>query len=351
MVFFLWYQWTQAGSLRYLSHSRSNVTRRQPLLNVDIDVSTSEPVLCRRRPILISSQSHRRRRRWLKDDEVEIPLDETNTLPIDDISTVLSDVIPSDNATLDIKHTVIAADEEILLSTDTNLEQSTEKQVVLTTLDSTIDANVTEGERLVTNQSNDNQTISDDLTTIESTSKFESTNILCQFLLFVDDNQTEISVMDEASMMNVSMPNTAITLLDYTATFPAAVDANETSTDSPTEIIQEDTTIINNESVNSTTISNETIDNIPQNSTEVTDQGTADTTMVSDIIQNDASTIVDGGDEYSNETTPFVSTTTVKPVCDQSCQCLRKCHYGFEIINGTCQCDEPCKVSFNYNTL
>lgn len=288
-------------------------------MNVDSDVSTSEPVLCRRRPILISSQSHRRRR-WLKDDEVEIPLDQTNTL---------SDAIPSDNATLDIKHTVMAMDEEIFESNDTNTEQSTEKEIVLTTMDSMVDVNVTETAKSLSTD--------DEFTTIESISKCESIHILCQSLFFVEENQTDISVTDEASI-----PNTTLILSDDTSTFPFAIDTNETSTDSPTEVVQEDTTTINTGDVNSTTI-----DNISQNHTEVsdtstmisednTDQSIVDTTMVSIV------------DEYSNETTQFVSTTTAKPICDQSCQCLRKCHYGFEIINGTCQCDEPCKVSFNH---
>lgn len=149
------------------------------------------------------------------------------------------------------------------------------------------------------------------------------------------------------------MANTAITLLDYTVPFAATIDTDQVSTDSPTEILQENSTITYNASDNSTTISNEElIDNttMNQNGTEVTDQVIDESTIVSDVVQNDTSTVIDEDGESSNETTTLTPTKPAKPICDQSCQCLRKCHYGFEIVNGTCQCDEPCKVSYKSKT-
>ena len=310
--------------------------RPPPAWIVDMDVTTSEPVLCRRRPILISNK--RRRKRWLKDDdEDEIALDDTemtpsaNTFSIDDTSTILSDAISSDNiTTLEIKHSVIPTDEEILISTTTNIEQSS-----FTTADPMVDGNVTESDRISTNELNVHQT------TISN--EMNDTII---------DDLTEIPVTEQTSTMDTSILNTAITLLDYTAPFAATIDTDQIFTDSLTEILQENTTIsdIDNTAGNytegidsmldNTTMSSET----SQNGTEVvTDQDVDQSTTASEVTQYDTSTnVIDDEDEYSNETTTLAPT---KPICDQSCQCLRKCHYGFEIINGTCQCDEPCKVS------
>jgi hypothetical protein len=47
----------------------------------------------------------------------------------------------------------------------------------------------------------------------------------------------------------------------------------------------------------------------------------------------------------SNETSILSSKSISIPICDHSCQCLKECPYGFEILNDTCLCNPPCKVS------
>ncbi len=170
--------------------------------------------------------------------------------------------------------------------------------------------------------------------------------------------------------------DTAIIILNYTTIPPVTINASQTSNDSKTEILLENSTTITSEYVDVTTVLVETqnhtnvtnqeidmttivsdkaenqtvvIDNstMPSdavgNKTEVTDQQIDSITTVSDLTQNETSTAVDDNNEYSNETTDSLPE---KPICDESCQCLRKCPYGFEIVNNICQCDPPCAVSF-----
>jgi hypothetical protein len=136
--------------------------------------------------------------------------------------------------------------------------------------------------------------------------------------------------------MNEFKQDTTIILLDYTTIPPTTTNDNQTSIDSEPETISEYNTTVIHEDLN-TTISL----NVTQSDTTSIQEGIDDTTMVSDITQNDTSTIVYDEDE----TISFLPETTRKPICDRSCQCLKECPYGFEIINNTCQCDPPCKVS------
>lgn len=144
--------------------------------------------------------------------------------------------------------------------------------------------------------------------------------------------------------MHESKQDTAIILLDYTTIPPITIDANQTSTDSKPEILLEYNTTIANEVVNVTTVLDEIQNTM---TTEVADQGIDTITTLSDVTQNETSTVIFDDNEYSNETLSLLPTTTAKPICDQSCQCSRKCPYGFEILNNTCQCDPPCTVSFS----
>ncbi len=84
---------------------------------------------------------------------------------------------------------------------------------------------------------------------------------------------------------------------------------------------------------------------VTQSDTTSIQEGIDNITMISDVTQSETSAISNDEDEYSNETISFVSTTTAKPVCDRSCQCLKECPYGFEIVKNVCQCNPPCKVS------
>ncbi len=423
--------------------------RRHTPFIINNEVTTSEPVLSRRRPQLVSNG---RRRRWFKaedNDEVEIPIDETNieqltsTFTVDNESIVLSDNISSFNSTVaEIKHpllrkdlveinqtdelTTVAMNEEISENNNTNIEQA-ENVFPLTTSNETIAINSTEAEILPTNvtdvnqeiSSEKNETITDNLANIETISKFHYLQSIFLFFFFciLKDNETETASIPISINQTIEEPSTvsqtellttnqykqdtAIIPLDYTTIPPATADDSQISTDSKTEIVPEYNTTIVVDVINTTTTLVETqndsaliqegidtttilldttqndsasiqegIDNTTilldttQNNLEITIeriekittildvkqntiQGIEDTTMISDVIQDDISTVVFEEDEYSNETVTFLPTTTGKPICDQSCQCFKKCPYGFEINNDTCQCNPPCKVSSN----
>jgi hypothetical protein len=64
-----------------------------------------------------------------------------------------------------------------------------------------------------------------------------------------------------------------------------------------------------------------------------------------DINLNETELIFIETNSNSNETSILSSKSISIPICDHSCQCLKECPYGFEIVNDTCSCNPPCKVS------
>jgi len=133
--------------------------------------------------------------------------------------------------------------------------------------------------------------------------------------------------------MKEFQPDTAIILLDYTTHPPVITDDNQTLIDSETQSISEYNTTVIDEIINTTTVLN-----VTQSDTTSIQEGIA-------VTLSETSTLVNDDDEYSNETESFSPKTTAKPICDRSCQCLKECPYGFEIVKDVCQCDPPCKVS------
>ena len=344
---------------------------------MDAEISTPEPVLFRRRPSLLSSE---RQRRWTEDDEEEIPID-NQSIAVSDETSLLNSTIVAVKPVLLRKDldglTEMVINEAIAGNNDTNTEPSMESVFPSTTSNEIFDTNSTESEISSANSTAVNEGIFINQTMEETSTTFER----------------------ESSTIDQSKQDTAIILLDYTTVLSATNDVNQTSVDFATEIPSEYNATMVDESVNSTigldetrnntdiadpvfedstftsdaaennteAIGNSTIaldvvqndtettdqgtntstvisDTIPS-VTEVTDEGTGETTTVLDVTQNDTSASVDEEEEYSNETTSSSPTKPAKPICDQSCQCSKKCPYGFEIINETCQCDPPCKVS------
>jgi len=204
---------------------------------------------------------------------------------------------------------------------------STESEIVFT--------NVTDANQLISDERNESVTDAmDNLITSQIISKFYSIKSESLFLFFVlsKGNETETTSIPmsinqetstifqaEFSTMNVSEEDATVIHLDYTTILSSTTtDDNQTSFNSETNIISE----------YNTTITAEEIDN---------------TTIISTNITSE--------DEYSNDTISFVTETIEKPLCDLSCQCSKECPYGFEILNDTCECDPPCKVSYKRRTI
>ncbi|CAF3371574.1 unnamed protein product [Rotaria sp. Silwood1] len=423
--------YVNTASLRsYLySSSKWSLDRRHSPSIVDNELTTSESVLSRRRPLLLSSE---RRKRWTKEednDEVEIPIDETNieqissTTTIDNESTVLrnnsNDIFSFDSTTvieqlntsissvnvdenstinsttIEIKYpllrqdsieinetnvlTTISTNDDILQNNKTDIEQSIENNYnsttinnifPLTTSNEIIDINSTESETLSTNVTDINQVVSnesatntiDNLTTIEIISKFYNETETSSIPISVNQTIEETSSVSQIELSTVTKleSDTSAIFLNYTTILPDETDDNQTLIDSGTTIVSEYNTTIIDESIDTTIIINATQNNITsidegitmttiisdivKNVTTISDQEIGDTTVTSEVTQDDTSTIItDDDEEYSNETIVSLPETTVKPICDLSCLCSQECPYGFEIIDKKCQCDPPCK--------
>lgn len=129
--------------------------RQNPLLAVDNEVITPEPVLFRRRPPLNSNE---RQRRWSIDrdeDEIEVPIDENSQSTVTEIINPLlrQDVIEI-NQTDEL--TTILANEEI--SNNTNIEQNENstsiENIILSTTSIDINStNITEINQEISNES------------------------------------------------------------------------------------------------------------------------------------------------------------------------------------------------------
>jgi len=87
------------------------------------------------------------------------------------------------------------------------------------------------------------------------------------------------------------------------------------------------------------TISNESIinSNISQKDAIIT--------IDQEISMNDTGIILIETIQNSTESSFVWSKSSTIPICDSSCLCSKECPYGFEILNDTCLCDPPCKVS------
>ena len=137
----------------------------------------------------------------------------------------------------------------------------------------------------------------------------------------------------------IAMDLETIILSDYNSTIS---DDDNVDTTITLDTVPNDTTFMQDEITDTAIISNNT-----QNDTTVNNQDIDDTmTIVSeDLIQNSTSIMIIDENEYPIERRSSVPTTMVKLSCDLQCQCTQKCPYGYEIINDTCECDSPCKVS------
>ena len=118
----------------------------------------------------------------------------------------------------------------------------------------------------------------------------------------------------------------------------------ETSSSLPDILLDSTTSSFNVTADNETFVDSTVFEDF--NSTLADDESFASTNATiiegeTDVTQN--STIID--EEYSNETISIPDKTQPAPICDQSCQCGRKCPHGFEIIGDECKCDPPCKVN------
>ncbi|CAF4399134.1 unnamed protein product [Rotaria socialis] len=179
----------------------------------------------------------------------------------------------------------------------------------------------------------------------------------------ISTNQTleETSMISQLELSTAakSESDTSVAVSDYMTIIPGGTNDNQASIDSAATTIasghnttgidenKDDTTIIFHGTQNETISAEEGITTVAASTSDaaknVNGQETGDTTVLSEITENDASTMITDQDEYSNETINSLPQTTATPICDFSCQCSKQCPYGFEVMDDKCQCDPPCK--------
>ncbi|CAF3044509.1 unnamed protein product [Rotaria sp. Silwood2] len=62
-----------------------------------------------------------------------------------------------------------------------------------------------------------------------------------------------------------------------------------------------------------------------------------------DMNMNNTKLIIDDINQNFNETFVLSLKSINTSICDRSCQCLKQCPYGFEILNDTCVCQPSCQ--------
>ncbi|CAF1265438.1 unnamed protein product [Rotaria sordida] len=361
------------ASLRsYLySFSKSSLDNRYHPSIVDNELTTSEPILSRRRPLLSSNE---RRKRWTKEednDEVEIPIDETNieqmisTTTIDNKSIVLrnnsNDIFSFDstmnieqsninnsqinfdeNSTIistitEIKYpllrqdlieinetnelTTISINDDILQNNKTDIEQSIENNDNLTTITNIFplttsneitDISSTESETLSTNVTDINQVISNESAadTIDNLTTIEIiSNETETSSIPISINQTveETSIISQTELSTITEFESDPSTILLNYTTILPEETNDNQT-----LIDSGTTIV---SEYNTTVIDESIDttiitNATQNDTTFVEEGITSITTILDVLKN-VTTITDQGIDDDTTMTSEVTQTDI----------------------------------------
>ena len=196
---------------------------------------------------------------------------------------------------------------------------------------------------------------STDLTTMESSLE-ENTTIVYPLLRqdLIELNQTTVSVLENVSEENRTETN------EISSALTESMDLNQTIR-IESELTTTESSVFSSQNTDqvelTTTITTTTIEINSTISSDFNDTfsiPTSDEWIIhSNITQKDAFIINE--EIYTNDTEPIpfesnetsiISSKSLSiPICDQSCQCLKECPYGFEILNDTCLCNPPCQVS------
>ena len=283
----------------------------------------------------------KRLRRWTingDNDEVEIPLNDSvlSVNNSDDNSSVTETVdfqihmttaeIQSDENTtmkypllrLDLTElndqTTMSIIDEVLQDNKTNTNNTPVSSTVFnevininSTMSETFVANITDIDQVVITDKN--ESITDNLST-----GFESSSSSVAIILKQITDQVE--------------PASTIIPSDHTTMSYNATEDNQTN--GWGLLFNDKTETISFNDLSTITLDNETISN-------------------SNISQKDAIIIVNQEIPVNDtgmiiiEESPILSSTI--PICDFTCLCSKECPYGFEILNDTCLCNPPCKVS------
>ncbi|UJR31029.1 hypothetical protein I4U23_018538 [Adineta vaga] len=249
-----------------------------------------------------------------------------------------------------------------------SLNNSDDSLPFSSTMNSTIESlETTELNLLVTEYSNNTTSLFlDNITTIDIQS---DDNTTIRYPLLRQDLSELNQTNDQITNANIEelFPNHNHTSFAITNAEILVTNMNEVTTNNKTESNELESTSIamiptqisvQNESITfGTVFSNVTIDypTISSNNTtfsiESVDEYSNNTNLSQkdaiisidpDISLNDSEINAFDTFQNSNESSNSSSKAIAIPICDLSCQCLKECLYGFEILNDTCLCTPPC---------
>lgn len=324
----------------------------------------------------------KRLRRWNKNDdndEVEISLNETilsvntNTDNISTLDSIINSTLVNSFQTMESNSSIIEILDQLINSTS-----MTTLDILYSNENTTIVYPLLQQDLVESNQTviEDNTTIKysllrQDLTELNGTTVEDNTTVVYPSLqqdltelnqTVIEDNTTIIYPLLRHDLTELNQT----IIEDNTTVFSEVTYINESQSSSPVPIIFNQTTdevestssIIYLDNTNTTennqtndwnllvndkfteTISDELLinSNISNKNAVITNQ---------EINLNDTEIIFIETNQNSNDTSILTSKFLSIPICDQSCQCLKECPYGFEILNDTCICNPPCKVKKN----
>ncbi|CAF1055071.1 unnamed protein product [Rotaria sp. Silwood1] len=335
LVLLLITHWTKTASLHVPLYSFQNKTfdhRNSPIINSEYSKSKS---INAQLPLI------KRHKRWKKNtdnDELEIAIDKL-FIPVNNSI----DISSSNSFQFNMTTFEVYSDENTTMNYSLLRQNSTEINQTDDHISMSIIENVLQDNKTDTNDTIFSPKMFNELIYIDSIdSKTFITNITDIYQIITNDKNE--SITDEINNLPNEFQSSSLPII-----FNQTIDEVESTTAS----IHLDYTTIsytttdNNQTYEWGLLFNDKTETIPSNdsSTIATNN---EFTINSNIIDqdmniNNTNIIIDDINQNFNETS-FLSLKSINmSICDRSCQCIKQCPYGFEILNDTCRCNPPCK--------
>ncbi|CAF0897135.1 unnamed protein product [Didymodactylos carnosus] len=257
-----------------------------------------------------------------------------DTLSTEEHSTIESIIIDSSPSEQNTIETTSSFTSELLTVTDKSVSSMEDNNTEIDQWD-----NVTS--KTIPSLSDENSTLSD-------YADNETTLAYTQFTSLIND--TSVSCENDEGCLTLDVATTYSSDGNVTIHDETMLDKNDLSNENETE---SNTTRID---LTTWTYDNETTETISDYS--YNNISHTDVTILLNETQNENGTnfeyltsteYFDDDFNSTNETDQIETTATLSLIktteivqCDLTCQCTKKCSYGFDLINETCECSPPC---------
>ncbi|CAF3996816.1 unnamed protein product [Rotaria sordida] len=358
LVLLLITHWAKTASLRFPLYSfENNVFDQQNSSITNTEYSKPKSQL----PLI------KRYMRWNKsitNDEIENALDKllvsvNNSTDISSLNSTMTSIL--------LNFETKESNSSIIENFDNLINSTISFQFNMTTYEVYSNENTTMNYLLLTQNSTElNQT--DDQTTISiienvlqdnKTDTTFSSKTINEFIL-IDSLDTQTSVTNNTDIYQIITNDKNESIIDEINNLPNEFQSSSSSfsiifnqtiheIEPTTAIIHLDYTTIsynitdNNQTYEWGLIFNDKTETMPSHdsSTISTNNEFAIKSKIIDqeMNINNTNIIIYDTDQNFNETSILSSIS----ICDRSCQCLKQCPYGFEILNDICRCNSPCQ--------